>query len=85
MSLNNLSFFDANLRVPKSNRSAPFVPRIQDFPGLPVDSSSDNVIHVNQRCNFSSQPLTKYSHIAKKRRNSNPSSPGYDVQAHTGT
>lgn len=82
MSLDNLSFFDANLRVPKG-KPGPirYITKEAEFPSLPADKTdSGNVIPVQQRRNFSNM-ATQYSHISKKRK-SVPVSPGYDVNSH---
>lgn len=84
MSLDNLSFYDANIRVPKPNTNMSYFPKVQDFPLLPK-SKPDLTIDVNQRRNFLSQPVTSYRAVAAKRKKpSSPivNTPNYDKQAH---
>lgn len=83
MSLDNLSYFDANLRVPKSIKNIEYHHQQQDFPSLPKQQPI-NVIHVNERRNYSPQ-VTNYSRVVRKRiKPSSPTelSPGYDKEAH---
>lgn len=86
MSLDNLSFFDANLRVPKPRKNTAYFSKAQDFPSLPK-SKPNLTIDVSQRRNFISQPSTSYSYTAVARKKRKPSSPtnstsGYDRAAH---
>lgn len=88
MSLENLSLFDANLRVPKPSSKVQYISRTQDFPTL--TPNEDNSIPINQRRNFLSQPSNTYSNVASKKRKPAPPTPpphsqpppGYDQAAH---
>lgn len=80
MSLDNLSFFDANLRVPKKSNITMYITKEGEFPSLRNGEEVDNTIPVHQRRNFTNSVPT-FSHVVKKRRPS-PVSPGYDRNVH---
>lgn len=82
MSVDNLSFFDANLRVPKRRPNNEYISSPNDFPTLPKDTTQNN-IHVHERRNYSSQ-VPAYNKIASKRpRVTSPTVElGYDKLAH---
>lgn len=85
MSLDNLSFYDANLRAPKAAANRTYISRSQDFPSLMSDKNSENAITIGQRRNFVSRPIVTYSHMSqssRKRKPTSPISPGYDLAAH---
>lgn len=91
MSFYNLSYYDANLRVPKiRNKTLPRL-KLQDFPVL-SHTDDDSLIPVEQRRNFVNSPTNTFSQVVKKRRVQSPvesmrvpplsRAPGYDVAAH---
>lgn len=88
MSLDNLSLFDANMRVPKPTTNTQYFSRTQEFPTL--SPNSENTIPVSQRRNFLSQPTTTYSYVTSKKRKPSPMTPpphsqpapGFDLRAH---
>lgn len=96
MSLNNLSLYDANSRVPKTTTSpsTTYVLRESNFPGLPSNSNAHRVISVDQRRNYLSQPImSTYSNVVNLNKRKRPESPrtppprepvapGFDVEAH---
>lgn len=85
MSFENLSFFDANTRIPKPTKNEQrYIFNPEQYPRLPKDQSENN-IQISQRRICSSQPIPTYSRVTRKR--TKPSSPieippGYDQQAH---
>lgn len=84
MSFDNLSYFDANIRIPKNYKTAEYHPTPIDFPTLKRSGQKSDVIQVSERRNFTPQAVT-YSRVARKR--TKPSSPlqiapGYDMVAH---
>lgn len=83
MSLDNISYFDANLRVPKTVRNIEYHHNPEEYPSINKQQQI-KVIHVNERRNYAPQAIS-YSRVVRKR--TKPSSPiekvpGFDRVAH---
>lgn len=89
MSFENVSYFDANKKVPRKhnentdNYIASIVPDLNNFPPIARKTVSNELISISQRAMTSHPNNSKsYKDVASGSKRKCPSSPPYDKQTH---